>query len=88
MKLKSTLYMGVAMAIAFAGGAATMAQVHDWHKVELIHQHVQSAIEDLTEVQQANGFHMGGHAEKAKEHLVIAERELHAAVDYARGDGR
>ena len=88
MKAKNILYLVLAMAIAFAGGAVTMAQMRDWHDVEKVHHEVQNAIDDLTRLQGANGYHMGGHAQRAKEHLMAAEGELHQAVDYIRNGGR
>ncbi len=88
MKVKNIIYLALAMAIAFVGGAVSMAQMRDWHDVEAVHHKVQTAIDDVTRLQGANGFHMGGHAEKAKDHLIAAERELHEAVDYVRNGGR
>lgn len=88
MKVKNILYLVLAMAIAFVGGAVTMAQVNDWHDVEKVHHEVQNAIDDLTRLQQANGFHMGGHGQRAKEHLIAAERELHEAVEFVRNGRR
>ncbi|HTX74691.1 MAG TPA: hypothetical protein VMD29_00705 [Terracidiphilus sp.] len=82
MKIRSILSLVVAMAIAFAGGAITMAQVHDWHDVDKVHHEVIDAINHLDRLRSKNGFNMGGHGEQAKEHLVAAERELDAAVQY------
>ncbi|MFZ0392439.1 MAG: hypothetical protein WCF17_22050 [Terracidiphilus sp.] len=84
MKIKNVLYLTLAMVIAFAGGAITMAQVNDWHDVDRVHHEVQVAIDDLTRLQGANGYHMGGHAARAKVHLIAAEQELRAAVDFVR----
>ncbi|MFZ0303406.1 MAG: hypothetical protein WAL75_12000 [Terracidiphilus sp.] len=83
MKIKS-LYLVLAMTVAFASGAYTMAQVRDWHDVEKVHQHVIEAMHELEHMQQANGYNMGGHAARADQLLHQAERELDAAVHYAQ----
>jgi hypothetical protein len=83
MKIKS-LYLVLAMAVAFASGAYTMAQVRDWHDVEKVHQHVIQAMHELEHLQQANGYNMGGHAERADQFLRQAEHELDAAVRFAQ----
>jgi len=83
MKIKS-LYMPLAMAVAFASGAITMAQVHDWHDVDKVHHHVLDAMHELEHLQQANGYNMGGHAATADRFLHQAEQELNLAVQYAQ----
>lgn len=82
MKIKHVLCIVAAMVIAFAGGALTMAQVYDWHDVDKVHHEVIDAMNHLDRLRARNGFNMGGHGEKAKEHLVAAERELDAAVQF------
>ena len=82
MKVKNALYLVLAMTIAFAGGAYTMAQVRDWHDVKRVHDEVSKALNDMNRLQYANGFNMGGHGERAKDALVTAERELDQAVMY------
>jgi uncharacterized protein involved in response to NO len=83
MKIKS-LYLVLAMAVAFASGAFTMAQVRDWHDVDKVHHHVLDSIHELEHLQQANGYGMGGHAQKADEFLHQAEHELDLAVQFAQ----
>ena len=83
MKIKS-LYLVLAMTVAFASGAYTMAQVRDWHDVEKVHQHVIEAMHELEHLQQANGYNMGGHAARADQLLHQAEHELDVAVQYAQ----
>lgn len=83
MKIKS-LYLALAMAVAFASGAFTMAQVHDWHDIDRVHHHVIDAMHELERLQAANGYNMGGHAEKADGYLRSAEHELDDAVRYAQ----
>lgn len=84
MKMKN-LYLALAMTVAFASGAFTMAQVRDWHDVEKVHNHVLEAMHELEHLQNTNGYSMGGHAEKAHQLLGQAEHELNLAVQYAQG---
>ena len=83
MKFKF-LYLVLAVAVGFASGAYTMAQVRDWHDVESVRHHVIDAWHELERLQQANGYNMGGHAEKADQFLHQAEHELNLAVQYAQ----
>jgi uncharacterized protein involved in response to NO len=83
MKTKS-LYLILAMTVAFASGAFTMAQVRDWHEVQKVHEHVLESIHELERLQQANGYNMGGHAARADQLLHQAEHELDMAVQYAQ----
>ena len=83
MKIKS-IYFALAMAVAFASGAYTMAQVRDWHDVEKVHQHVIQAMHELEHLQQANGYNMGGHAARADQLLHQAEHELDMAVQFSQ----
>jgi hypothetical protein len=45
--------------------------------------HIQAAYEKAEEAQKANKDELGGHAEKAKQHLVEADQELKLAAEYA-----
>lgn len=83
MKIKK-LYIVLAMTVAFASGAFTMAQVRDWHDVQKVHQHVIDAMHELEHLQQANGYRMGGHGERADQLLHQAEHELDMAVQFAQ----
>jgi len=83
MKMKN-LYLALAMAVAFASGAFTMAQVRDWHDVEKVHNHVLEAMHELEHLQRANGYGMGGHGERADQLLHQAEHELDMAVQFAQ----
>jgi hypothetical protein len=78
------IYSVCALALAFAAGAAVSAQVHDWHDLDKVHQHVIEAINELDRARAANHFDMEGHGAKAEEHLHAAEHELGLAVDAAR----
>ena len=44
---------------------------------------IQQAYEKAEEAQKANKDELGGHAEKAKQHLVEADQELKQAAEYA-----
>jgi len=83
MKMKH-LYLALALAVAFASGAVTTAQMRDWHDVQKVQQHVLDSIHELEHLQQANGYNMGGHAARADQLLHAAERELDLAVQYAQ----
>jgi hypothetical protein len=37
----------------------------------------------IVDAQKANEFDLGGHAQKAKEHLEVAEREIRQAAEFA-----
>jgi len=47
--------------------------------------HIQQAYQKIEEAQQANRDQLGGHANKAKQLLVEADRELKEAAEYANG---
>ena len=76
------LSLALAMAVSFASGAIVMAQVHDWHDLDHVHQHVIAALHDMEQAQAANHYDMGGHAAKAEQSLRQAEHELDAAVRF------
>jgi len=44
---------------------------------------IQQAFDKAGEAQKANKDELGGHAEKAKDHLVAADQELKLAAEYA-----
>ena len=82
---KATAVAILSACLSFVGGIAVAQRVHDWHDIEKVRQHVSEAIHELENVQAANNYNMGGHAEAAKQHLRAAEGELHQAVNAARG---
>lgn len=84
MKIRNIVCVVLAMVIAFAGGAITMAQVIDWHDVEKVRHAVREALDDINRIDAANGGHMGGHGIKAEEHLRAADRELQEGIEYMR----
>jgi hypothetical protein len=75
----------VSTCLSFVGGIAVAQRVHDWHDIEKVREHIGQSIHEIDEVQAANHFQMGGHAEAAKAHLRAADAELHQAVESARG---
>jgi hypothetical protein len=84
--MKRTIAVSVVSAfLSFVGGIAVAQRVHDWHDIEKVRQHIGESIHEIEEVQAANHYQMGGHAEAAKTHLRAADAELHQAIDSARG---
>jgi hypothetical protein len=79
------LYMAVALGLSFAAGAVVSAQVHDWHDLDRVHQHVIEAIHEMDRARAANGYDMAGHGAKAEEALHEAEHQLDLAVRAMRG---
>jgi len=85
--MKKTIAVAVLSAcLSFVGGIAVAQGVQDWHDIEKVRKHVHEAIHELETVQAANNYRMGGHAENAKNHLRIAEEELHQAIMAAGGE--
>lgn len=81
------IFAAGALALAFAAGALVNAQVHDWHDLDKVHDHVVEAIHEMEHARAANNYDMQGHGAKAEDHLRAAERELRMAIDSARGGG-
>jgi hypothetical protein len=75
----------LALSVAFAAGAVVSAQVHDWHDLDRVHDHVVEAIHEMDHAREANHYDMAGHGAKAEEHLHAAEHELSLAIQSARG---
>ena len=87
--MKKTIAVAVLTAcLSFVGGIAVAQRVHDWHDIDRVRQHVHESIHEIEEVQAANHYQMGGHAEAAKGHLRAAEEELHQAIEAARASGQ
>jgi len=78
------LYLAVAMLLAFAAGAVTMAQVRDWHDLDKVHDHVIEAIHEMDRARAANHYDMDGHGARAEQLLHETEHELQLAIDSAR----
>ncbi len=84
--MKKTIVVAVLSAcLSFVGGIAVAQRVHDWHDIEKVRQHVHEAIHEIENLQAANNYSMGGHADAAKNHLRAAEDELHQAILAAGG---
>jgi hypothetical protein len=79
------IFMVVALAASFGAGAIVTAQVHDWHDLDAVHNHVIEAIREMDRARAANHYDMHGHGAKAEEHLHMAEHELDLAVRDMRG---
>ena len=87
--MKKTIAVAVLTAcLSFVGGIAVAQRVHDWHEIDRVRQHVHEAIHEIEDVQAANNYQMGGHAEAAKGHLRAAEAELGMAIQAARASGQ
>lgn len=85
--MKKRLAISVlSVGLAFAGGVAVADRVHDWHDLEAVHDHVKEAIHEMEVARAANHYDMKGHGAKAEEHLRMAERELHDAIEAAKTD--
>jgi len=66
------------------GMMAVAAPVHDWHAIDLVHQHILDALKDMKTAAAENNYDMSGHARKAEALLRDAEVELKLAVDSAK----
>jgi hypothetical protein len=74
----------LALSVAFAAGAVVSAQVHDWHDLDKVHDHVVEAIHEMEHARASNHYDMAGHGVKAEEHLHAAEHELSLAIEASR----
>lgn len=84
--MKKTVTVAVLSAcLSFVGGIAVAQRVHDWHDIDRVREHVHESIHEIEQIQAANNYNMGGHAESAKAHLRAAEGELQQAVETVRG---
>ena len=79
------IYAVLALALAFVAGAVLSAQVHDWHDLDRVHDHVVEAIHEMDHAREANHYDMQGHGAKAEQHLHMAEHELSLAIEASRG---
>jgi len=71
------------MGIAFAQRPETDIDPNRHANLAEAQHHVVQAWEKIVEAQKANGDKLGGHAEKAIQHLEEANHELKAAAEYA-----
>lgn len=78
------LAIGVSAALALASGVAFAKGPLAGHpNLKAAHNEVKQALEKITVAQKANEYDMDGHAAKAKELLVQAEREIALAAEAA-----
>jgi hypothetical protein len=84
--MKKTIAVAVlSVCLSFVAGIAVAEKVHDWHDLEAVHEHVQESIHEMENARAANHYDMAGHGAKAEEDLRRAERELHDAIEAAKG---
>lgn len=89
MKTKKWMSSGVLTAALFFAGVAVAQRPgldinpHRHANLAQAQQHIQQAYAKVEEAQRANNEHLGDHAEKAKQLLAEASRELKAAAEYA-----
>ena len=81
--MKRTLLAG-AICISFFAGAAFADHVRDWRDIEAVHDHIIAAIHDMERARSHNHYDMGGHGQRAEQHLRAAERELNLSIEWAR----
>lgn len=74
------------MFLTFGAGRA-FAQVHDWHDLHKVKEHVNQAIHELENARHANHYDMDGHGQKAENLLHRAQEELRLAIE-AMKNGR
>jgi len=78
------LAIGISAALALASGVAFAKGPLAGHpNLKAAHNEVKQAIEKITAAQKANEYDMEGHAARAKEFLVQAEREIALAGEAA-----
>lgn len=89
MKQKS-IYLAVALIVCMAFIGVTLAQRPETNIDPARHpnlaeaqHHILQAFEKIDEAQRANKDQLGGHAEKAKQLLDQASRELKEAAEFA-----
>ncbi|MGB8473143.1 MAG: hypothetical protein WCE61_03525 [Candidatus Acidiferrum sp.] len=89
MKIKN-LVLGFMLAsalvcagIALAQGPIVNVDPHRHSNLAEAQHHIQQAFAKLEEAQRANRGRLGGHAEKAKELLNAANREIKEAAEFA-----
>ena len=88
--MKKSMYLGAALLICLVFIGVTLAQRPEVNIDPARHpnlaeaqQHIAQAYEKIEAAQQANQNQLGGHADRAKQLLEQASRELRAAARYA-----
>jgi hypothetical protein len=90
--MNTNLLRGAALAVVLVLGGVAVAQrpVEDIDARKHPHlaasqHHIMAAWQEAETARTDNHEELGGHAEKALEHLVAADRELKEAAEYANG---
>lgn len=89
--MRKNLLLQLVLVLALFGTGVLYAQKKPVRNVSRVrhpniaaaHRHCQMAYEKIVAAQQANEFDMGGHAQKAKDLLEEANKELKAAAEEA-----
>lgn len=78
--------MKLFVAVCFFGAVsvAYAEKVRDWKDLDLVHNHVMEAMNEMNRARAANHYDMAGHGAKAEELLKQAEHELKEAVNSAK----
>lgn len=86
---RAKMLLGGLLSVALIGGGALFAQrpfegidPHKHANLAEAQHHIQQAYEKTGEAQKEYKEELGGHAEKAKEHLMEADKELKLAAEY------
>jgi hypothetical protein len=85
-KLMLTVLSGTALFCSgalFAQRPATNIDPNKHDHLAAAQHFIPQAYDKAVEAQKANKDELGGHAEKAKDHLVAADQELKLAAEYA-----
>lgn len=82
--MTKTMVVGVLSGVLSFVAGITVAQVRDWHDLELVHKHVQDVIHEMEHARAANHYDTAGYGARAEEHLREAEHELSDAIKAAR----
>jgi hypothetical protein len=80
---KAIVVAVVCVCLSFVAGIA-VGQVHDWHDLQAVHDHVGQCIGEMERARAANHYDMAGHGAKAEDHLRAAQHELDEAIRAAR----
>ena len=88
--MKTNLLRGSALAVLLVLGGVAVAQrpvedidAHKHPHLASSQHHLMAAWNDAETARADNHEQLGGHAEKALEHIVAADRELKEAAEYA-----
>ena len=80
------LLLVCATGLTLLAGAVVAREVKDWKDIHHAHEQVKDAIKEMERARAANHYDMAGHGAKAEELLRQAEREIHEALEAAKGE--